>query len=75
MSPPEAVGNKRRLLVSDQAGKSNILAELERIGVRLDKDDARLSRLLEEVKDKEAQGYAYEGGGRLFRAAGAPRFG
>ena len=30
---PEAVGNKRRLLVSDQAGKSNILAELERIGV------------------------------------------
>ena len=31
---PEAVGNKRRLLVSDQAGKSNILAELERIGVR-----------------------------------------
>ena len=36
---PKAVGNKRRLLVSDQAGKSNILAELERIGVKLDKDD------------------------------------
>ena len=29
---PEAVGNHRRLLVSDQAGKSNILAELDRIG-------------------------------------------
>ena len=41
---PEAVGNKRRLLVSDQAGKSNILAELERIGVRLDKNDERLAR-------------------------------
>jgi 2-isopropylmalate synthase len=63
---PEAVGNKRRLLVSDQAGKSNILAELERIGVRLGKDDGRLSRLLEEVKDKEAQGYAYEGADASF---------
>ena len=63
---PESVGNKRRLLVSDQAGKSNILAELERIGVQLDKDDARLTRLLEEVKDKEAQGYAYEGADASF---------
>ncbi len=63
---PEAVGNKRRLLVSDQAGKSNILAELERIGVSLGKDDERLTRLLEEVKDKEAQGYAYEGADASF---------
>ena len=30
MSRPKSVGNTRRLLVSDQAGKSNILAELER---------------------------------------------
>jgi 2-isopropylmalate synthase len=30
---PEAVGNKRKLLVSDQAGRSNVLAELERIGL------------------------------------------
>ena len=29
---PERVGNKRRVLVSDQSGKSNVLAELERIG-------------------------------------------
>jgi 2-isopropylmalate synthase len=58
---PESVGNRRRLLVSGQAGKSNIIAELERFGVRLEKDDPRLARLLEEVKDKEAQLYAYEG--------------
>ena len=58
---PETVGNHRRLLVSGQAGKSNILAELERFGVALDKDDPRLSRLLDEVKEKEAQLYAYEG--------------
>jgi 2-isopropylmalate synthase len=63
---PETVGNKRRLLVSDQAGKSNILAELERIGVRLDKDDPRVARLLDEVKQKEALGYAYEGADASF---------
>jgi len=58
--PPERVGNKRKLLVSDQSGRSNLLAELERIGFAVDKDDPRLSRLLDAVKEREAQGYAYE---------------
>ena len=58
--PPDMVGNKRKLLVSDQAGKANLLAELDRIGFAVDKDDPRLGRLLEEVKEREAIGYAYE---------------
>jgi 2-isopropylmalate synthase len=58
---PESVGNQRKVIVSDQAGKSNILAELERIGVSLAKDDPRVNRLLDEVKEKESLGYAYEG--------------
>jgi 2-isopropylmalate synthase len=58
--PPEAIGNRRKLLVSDQAGRSNVLAELERIGIKVDKDDARVARLLDEVKEREANGYAYE---------------
>ena len=57
---PEATGNRRKLLVSDQAGRSNVLAELERLGVAVDKNDPRLVRLLEEVKAREAKGYAYE---------------
>jgi 2-isopropylmalate synthase len=57
---PESVGNRRRLLVSQQAGKSNILAELERVGVAVDKDDPRVANLLEEVKTREAAGYSYE---------------
>ncbi len=64
--PPESVGNRRRVLVSDQAGKSNILAELERLGVTVAKDDPRVLRLLETVKDKEAQGYAFEGADASF---------
>jgi 2-isopropylmalate synthase len=57
---PDSVGNRRKLLVSDQAGKSNVLVELERIGIKVDKDDPRISRLLDEVKQREAIGYAYE---------------
>ena len=58
--PPESVGNRRRVLVSDQAGKSNLIYELERLGIPLDKRDERIGRLLEEVKAREALGYAYE---------------
>ncbi len=57
---PEKVGNRRRLLVSDQAGKSNLIAELARVGIEVKKDDARLDELLREVKEREAVGYAYE---------------
>ena len=57
---PERVGNRRKVLVSDQSGKSNVLAELERIGLAVDKNDPRVVRLLDEVKDREAIGYAYE---------------
>jgi 2-isopropylmalate synthase len=57
---PESVGNKRRLLVSDQSGRSNLMAELDRIGLAVDKDDPRVARLLDVVKEREAIGYAYE---------------
>ena len=63
---PALVGNVRKVLVSDQAGKSNILSELERIGVTVAKDDPRVLRLLDEVKEKEALGYAYEGADASF---------
>jgi len=58
--PPDSIGNVRKLLVSDQGGRSNILAQLDRIGIAVPKDDARIGRLLEEVKAREAVGYAYE---------------
>jgi 2-isopropylmalate synthase len=57
---PESVGNQRRVLVSDQAGKSNLLGELARVGIKVDKSDPRLDRLLARVKEREAEGYAYE---------------
>jgi len=57
---PEAVGNRRRLLVSDQSGRANIAAELERIGLKVDRNDPRIGTLLDVVKEREAIGYAYE---------------
>jgi len=59
--PPESVGNVRRVLVSDQAGKSNLVHALDRVGLAVAKDDPVLDRLLAEVKRHEAEGYAYEG--------------
>jgi 2-isopropylmalate synthase len=58
--PPETVGNARRLLVSAQAGKSNVVATLTRLGLTFDKDDPKLATLLEAVKTREAAGYSYE---------------
>jgi 2-isopropylmalate synthase len=57
---PDTVGNRRKLLVSEQAGKSNVLAELDRIGIKVTKDDPRVARLLEVVKEREAAGFSYE---------------
>ncbi len=73
--PPDTVGNKRKLLVSDQAGKSNVLAELERIGIKADKDDPRITQLLDEVKEREAIGYAYEAADASFELMARRIFG
>jgi 2-isopropylmalate synthase len=63
---PESIGNRRRILVSDQAGKSNLVAELQRIGLAVAKDDTRLDALLRDVKERESQGYAYDGADASF---------
>ncbi len=63
---PEQVGNHRRVLVSDQAGRSNLIAELARLGIPVEKGDRRLDALLTEVKEREAVGYSYEGADASF---------
>ena len=63
---PESIGNRRRVLVSNQAGKSNIMAELERVGIAIDRNDPRVASLLDEVKVREGAGYAFEGADASF---------
>jgi Isopropylmalate/homocitrate/citramalate synthases len=63
---PEEVGNVRNIVVSDQAGKSNILSRLKTIGVDVKENDPKIKKLLDEVKDREFIGYSYDGADASF---------
>ncbi len=58
---PDLIGNDRIIPMSNQAGQSNLRARLSAIGIALAPGDDRLSRILDQVKDREDQGYAYDG--------------
>jgi 2-isopropylmalate synthase len=58
---PSLVGNRRHIVVSDQAGRSNILVRLREIGIEIDGKHPKLERLVAEVKQQEFEGYAYDG--------------
>lgn len=58
--PPETVGNKRIVPMSNQAGRSNLLRRLSEAGIEAEKDDPRLGRLLTDVKEREDQGFSYD---------------
>jgi len=57
---PETVGNARVVPMSNQAGQSNLRQRLEEAGIAVEKGDPRLSEILNEVKRREDQGYAYD---------------
>jgi len=59
--PPESVGNRRRILVSDMAGSATVRWKAEGYGLKLEKGDERSVSILTELKRKEAEGYHYEG--------------
>jgi 2-isopropylmalate synthase len=58
---PAAVGNRRHIVVSDQAGRANLVARLREIGIEVDPANDRLGTLLDLVKSREFAGYAYDG--------------
>ncbi|SDI04508.1 citramalate synthase [Halanaerobium congolense] len=59
---PELVGNERRVLVSELAGKSNLLYKLREVGFDLnDFSDEMIKKLVKKVKVLENQGYQFEG--------------
>ncbi len=58
--PPEAVGNRRHVLVSDQAGRANVILRLQEFGLEVEPSDPRIGELVNQVKEREFQGYAYD---------------
>ena len=58
--PPEKVGNERHYLVSDQAGRSNMLARFAQFNIEIDPKDKRLDTLISVVKAKEFEGWSFD---------------
>ncbi|WP_445299413.1 citramalate synthase [Microcoleus sp. B4-C2] len=58
---PEKIGNRRRIVISDQAGLSNVLAKARTFGMDLDRKNPACRQILEKLKDLESQGYQFEG--------------
>lgn len=57
---PELIGNKRRIMMSDQAGRSNVISKIKEIGLDIDDKNTIINNLVEEVKLLESKGYAYD---------------
>ena len=57
---PEDVGNARIVPMSNQAGQSNLRTRLEDMGLKVAKGDPALARILDMIKEREAQGYSYD---------------
>jgi 2-isopropylmalate synthase len=58
---PAKVGNRQRMLVSDYAGRSGILEKIEAYGITLSKDHAKVQELIDTLKERENEGYQFEG--------------
>jgi 2-isopropylmalate synthase len=65
--PPAAVGNRRRILVSDLAGGSNILLKAEEHDLRLNGKGPEVRQILSELKRLEAEGYEFESADGSFK--------
>ena len=57
---PEIVGNKRRILISEQSGRANILFKAKEMGFDIDAKSEEIKKLVEEIKQREHLGYEYE---------------
>ncbi|MBI1177076.1 citramalate synthase [bacterium] len=57
---PEAVGNHRRVLVSDMSGRTNVVLKAKELGFNLSNDTPELKTITNKVKELEGQGYEYE---------------
>ncbi|NIP31890.1 MAG: citramalate synthase [Candidatus Dadabacteria bacterium] len=63
---PETIGNRRRVLISDLSGRSNIVYKAQELGIDLDTKDKRILDILKELKVLENQGYEFEGADASF---------
>jgi len=58
---PELIGNRQRILISESTGRSGVAHKLEEYGVTLSRDHPQVQQLLAQLKDREREGYQFEG--------------
>jgi 2-isopropylmalate synthase len=58
--PPEAVGNKRNLLISEISGRALVIEKIKDVLPNITKEDERLRKILDMIKANEHFGYQYE---------------
>jgi 2-isopropylmalate synthase len=58
---PEVVGNERRHLISDQAGRSAVIHKAQALQLGMDKDSAQAKEIMARLKEMESAGYQFEG--------------
>ncbi|MBC7190028.1 citramalate synthase, partial [Candidatus Aerophobetes bacterium] len=63
---PELVGNKRRVMISELAGKSAVLYKLREKNIGVDDPQIISTKLVEKIKKLESQGYEFEAAGGSF---------
>ncbi|MUG98587.1 citramalate synthase [Scytonema sp. UIC 10036] len=57
---PEKIGNRRRIVISEQSGVSNVLAKARTFGIELDKNNPTTGQILQRLKILEKEGYQFE---------------
>jgi len=57
---PELVGNERNILISDLAGRSNIVIKAQELGFKITNDTPELKAILNRIKELEHEGFEYE---------------
>jgi 2-isopropylmalate synthase len=57
---PELVGNERNILISDLAGRSNIVIKAQELGFKITNDTPELRQILDTIKLREHEGYEFE---------------
>jgi 2-isopropylmalate synthase len=60
-APPERVGNRQRVLISDLSGESNVLYKAAEFKIDLKSKDPKVRRILDDLKRLESEGFQFEG--------------
>lgn len=63
---PEAVGNSRRFLMSEVAGRSSILKKIQKIAPNITKTSPETAEIMSRLKTLEHEGYQFEGAESTF---------